>query len=440
MTEADQPPRAADPAGRPRGDLRARIAGHGVIEQLLAAQHRTRTRRPGDDHLTATLDPESESWYSGAIGEIRVGLMLAILDPEWWTVLHSVPVGDRGSDLDHLVIGPAGVFVINTKRHFGKRVWAAGHGLRIENHQVPYLRNLELEISRTEDALRRASGLSVDAVGIVAVVDAASVTVTAPTAILHHEAHVMDADALLSFLSARRRVFSDDQVARIVEAAVRPETWTRTPAPATEDGPLLRLRFEALRVRLEAGGRPIGASPRTAPSTRQRSAGRPGPKGSPVRASRRGPAWTSLLAGLAALAAAWWLFQYGPGQLTTPPVDPGFSSAAEEQAALIEFAGTTAMLIDEHSPGGTRPDRLALTPGTSVLQTPGGATLVDLPDGTAASYAPSDDLRTYTLTLTGAQFGTVVTVSPETGVILAPAPTPGGQQQSPAASGVDVQD
>jgi hypothetical protein len=34
--------------------------------------------------------------------------------PEW-TVLHSVPVGTGSTDIDHIAIGPAGVFTLNTK-------------------------------------------------------------------------------------------------------------------------------------------------------------------------------------------------------------------------------------------------------------------------------------------------------------------------------------
>ncbi|MFB7891255.1 nuclease-related domain-containing protein [Microbacterium sp. NPDC056044] len=406
--------------------LRARIAGHGVIEQLLASQERTAGSRPLDDDLRCTLDPEAESWYSGALGEIRVGLMLATLDPGF-TVLHAVPVGERGSDLDHLVIGPAGVYIINTKRHFGKRVWAAGHGLRVENHQVHHLRNLELEISRTETAIKAASGLAVDAVGVIAVVDAAAVTVTAPPELLHREAHVMDAEHLVEFLRGRRRVFSDEQVARIVEAAVRPETWTPLPVPAA-DGDQLRLRFEALRARVEAGARasaatavparavPTGASPRPVSKPPRR----PAPS-APARSSRsrrkRRQGLVGLFAIAGALAFAWWGLPSLVNTLSPTPPAPQFASPAEEQAALVESAGTAAFVIDQHSAGGTRPEKLTLTPGTSVLQTPQGEIIADLPDGTQATYAPSADLLTYTLTLTGPQFGSSVAVSPETGVV-----------------------
>ena len=54
--------------------------------------------------------------------------MLAQLGPEW-TVLHSVPVGRGKSDIDHIAIGPPGVFTINTKFSPGKDVWVAGRGM-----------------------------------------------------------------------------------------------------------------------------------------------------------------------------------------------------------------------------------------------------------------------------------------------------------------------
>jgi hypothetical protein len=34
-----------------------------------------------------------------------------------WRVRHAVPIGDKGSDIDHVVIGPGGVFTINAKHH-----------------------------------------------------------------------------------------------------------------------------------------------------------------------------------------------------------------------------------------------------------------------------------------------------------------------------------
>ena len=53
------------------------------------------------------LSDDSLPWYLGALGELDVAARLASLD-EGWTVLHSVPVGTRGSDVDHVVVGAAG--------------------------------------------------------------------------------------------------------------------------------------------------------------------------------------------------------------------------------------------------------------------------------------------------------------------------------------------
>src|SRR5690606_36128291 len=50
----------------------------------------------------------------GALGELEVGRLLDQLDSEWFA-FHAVPVGSAGSDVDHIVIGPGGVFTINSK-------------------------------------------------------------------------------------------------------------------------------------------------------------------------------------------------------------------------------------------------------------------------------------------------------------------------------------
>jgi hypothetical protein len=52
------------------------------------------------------LSEDSRPWYLGALGEVQVAERLAKLGPDW-TVLHSVPIGERGSDIDHVVLGPA---------------------------------------------------------------------------------------------------------------------------------------------------------------------------------------------------------------------------------------------------------------------------------------------------------------------------------------------
>jgi hypothetical protein len=56
-----------------------------------------------------------------------------------WRVLHSVPVGRRGSDLDHLVIGPPGVFVLNSKMRPDAAVKVIDNGIRVGGTWTHYL-------------------------------------------------------------------------------------------------------------------------------------------------------------------------------------------------------------------------------------------------------------------------------------------------------------
>jgi len=53
----------------------------------------------------------------GATGEEYVGAILDALAPHGWRVLHDIDTG-RGN-IDHVAIGPGGVFTIETKSHAG---------------------------------------------------------------------------------------------------------------------------------------------------------------------------------------------------------------------------------------------------------------------------------------------------------------------------------
>ena len=74
----------------------------------------------------------AESYFKGARGEEIVAVWLSAL-PEGYHVFHDVDV--RGSDaLDHLVVGPSGVFVIETKFWSG-RVTRDGSSLLVDGIQ-----------------------------------------------------------------------------------------------------------------------------------------------------------------------------------------------------------------------------------------------------------------------------------------------------------------
>lgn len=94
------------------------VAGHGARQKAdeLRAEQSTLLR-----WLAALLrvHTEERAWRKGAEGEEAVGRRLAKL-PEGWQVLHDLTIGSQGANLDHLVVGPPGVFTVNTKHHTGR--------------------------------------------------------------------------------------------------------------------------------------------------------------------------------------------------------------------------------------------------------------------------------------------------------------------------------
>lgn len=70
-----------------------------------------------------------ENWEVGAWGEEATGRQLARLDAATWFVVHDVPAGH--GNVDHLVVGPGGVFVLDSKR-VGGRVIVRPDGIRVE--------------------------------------------------------------------------------------------------------------------------------------------------------------------------------------------------------------------------------------------------------------------------------------------------------------------
>ena len=64
--------------------------------------------------------PDAVAWRRGAAGERRTAQLLAPLERQGWAVLHDLAVPGSRANLDHLVIGPGGVFMIDSKHYRGR--------------------------------------------------------------------------------------------------------------------------------------------------------------------------------------------------------------------------------------------------------------------------------------------------------------------------------
>lgn len=86
-------------------------------------EKRIREKNPklGGLILALSDDPQSTtSWKTGAVGEERVGQRLNELATDSLRVLHDRRIPGSRANVDHLVVTPNGVFVVDPKRYAGR--------------------------------------------------------------------------------------------------------------------------------------------------------------------------------------------------------------------------------------------------------------------------------------------------------------------------------
>jgi hypothetical protein len=98
--------------------------------------------------------PNAVAWRRGAVGERRTARLLGPLERQGWAVLHDLAVPSSRANLDHLVIGPGGVFVVDSKQYRGRlqldptgRLWHGRHPL------TAVLRAVSFEADRAAQVL-----------------------------------------------------------------------------------------------------------------------------------------------------------------------------------------------------------------------------------------------------------------------------------------------
>ncbi|RDV46171.1 hypothetical protein DOE76_03225 [Leifsonia sp. ku-ls] len=228
--------------------LSSRPAGYAVAAKCLQVQAEAERADPSlASSARTTLHPDAWPWFQGALGEIEVGRLLDALGPEWF-VRHSVPIGANTKDVDHLVVGPAGVFAINTKHHAGASVWVGDHVLRVNNANTSHLR---AAIRDGHDVARRLAekvGFPVPVRSVIAVLDARSLTDRrAP----HDGAvAVVDARSLASWLRAQTTPLGSAHLDLVKLAAEEPGTW-HVDRHAAETFRVMQ-RFERLVARVRS--------------------------------------------------------------------------------------------------------------------------------------------------------------------------------------------
>src|SRR5665213_1156514 len=225
QVEAAPVPPAPSPASPRRAepvwvDLAGNRPGQAAREQAIAQREAMRERSKAGTFLARAFDlnTDERAWRVGADGEEAAGARLASLESHGWRVLHAVNVGTRGSDIDHVAIGPGGVYTLNTKTHRGHRVTVYEHAMLVDGHKQPYLRNSRHEAERASRLLTSACGFTVSATAVIVVLCDA-LTVKKPA-----DVRVVLRRDISSWLRKRPRLLSTANVAAIWEQARRSTT------------------------------------------------------------------------------------------------------------------------------------------------------------------------------------------------------------------------
>lgn len=219
-----------------------RVAGQSVIEKLLTAQDSLPpASRIARFFGASAIRPQNLNWHTSAVGERMLGETLRRL-PSEWRVFHSVPVGLGNADIDHILIGPAGIFTINTKHHAGATIWVAGGRMLVNGStQAKYVPEAEAEARRLERTLSGRLLTDPTVRPVIAFVGAKKLTVRNPS----EDVAVMEASSLVRWLTQQPTVLSADCQDYLAAVVDDPSTWRLTKAVDRDE--LLR-RFAELSV------------------------------------------------------------------------------------------------------------------------------------------------------------------------------------------------
>lgn len=191
-------------------------------------------------------------WYDvGGDGEEIVGAVLDAGFPEddGWHVIHSVVVSKHGADIDHIVVGPPGVFTLNAKHHAGKSVDISESEYRVDGGPRDYLDAARVEGTNASSCLSTACAFNVVAHPVLVVVGSADLHIDAqPEGI-----HVVDCDGVVEWLRSLPPVLNQDQAAAIAERVEDSATWLPPPPPKPSRS----------RVRTSSRSRPARGRSRT---------------------------------------------------------------------------------------------------------------------------------------------------------------------------------
>ena len=226
--------------------LRGRVPGQVAMSEVVAVQLDVPSRsRLARIFGRSPLTPQTRPIYRAALGELLVGDMLDNLGPRW-DVLHVVPLDSCERDIDHLVIGPPGVFTITTENFPGQELRVNGETLSVGSRQFDHIRIARELGEGAAERLSTALGRPVEVTPLI-------VAVTPTKLVLREQpssVSVVTSRGLLHHLEKLDATLSGADVASISDFADRHSTWDM-PQETAQDPQKLGASFAALREEVQ---------------------------------------------------------------------------------------------------------------------------------------------------------------------------------------------
>jgi len=142
--------------------------------------------------------------------------------PEGWFAFHDVPVGERGASIDHVVIGPGGVFTIETK-HLGGAIRVNPRSIVHNGSRTNLLPKATAQALRVARLLTAAIGRPVEVRGLLAIL-ADEWTVKR----LPDDVYVGGPASAKHWMLQQPAILRSSDVIVLAAAASKLETWTRS--------------------------------------------------------------------------------------------------------------------------------------------------------------------------------------------------------------------
>jgi hypothetical protein len=158
--------------------------------------------------------------FLSATGETSVRRLLATL-PADWTAFHAVPIGENNTDIDHILVGPGGIFTIDSRRYSGKHIRVGSRTVTVSGQGRAPLSAATQEAERVTLVLRERMPLVAPVQPVIALVDARQISFRGRP----EQVKVLDARGLLCWLEGLQPVLSDDEIAEAVVILDSPVTW-----------------------------------------------------------------------------------------------------------------------------------------------------------------------------------------------------------------------